>query len=71
MTTVAIIYPHNWVKHDVETNFKHCLSTLKDNFVIPKGIGPMDAKKYDVIQDDMALDNQAHLFIRITKKKTT
>jgi hypothetical protein len=71
MTTMAIIYPHNWVKHDVETNFKHCLSTLNDNFVIPKGIGPMHAKKYDVIQDDMALDNQAHLFVQITKKNFT
>jgi hypothetical protein len=68
---MGIIYSHNWVKHDVETNFRHCLSTLKDNFVITKGIGPMHAKKYDVIQDDMALDNQAHLFIQIMKKNFT
>jgi hypothetical protein len=31
----------------------------------------MHAKKYDVIQYDMGLDNQAHLFIQITKKKFT
>lgn len=39
MMAMRIVCPQYWVWHDVETNFKHDLATLKDNFVLSKTIG--------------------------------
>jgi len=44
------------VKHDVESNFKHHLSTLKEHLALPKTFGSIEIW-CDVMLDGMALDN--------------
>jgi hypothetical protein len=35
---MGIAYPHYWVKHDVITKFRLCLTILKDHFMMPENI---------------------------------
>jgi hypothetical protein len=39
MMAMGIVYPHYWVKHDVDASFRHHLATLKKHFVMPKTLG--------------------------------